>query len=295
MAAGPASALETGSASPAPQPPAADSPDRRCTADGSLCIAAATYVADVCGAIEAQASENALDPHFLARLLWKESLFEPSAVSPAGAQGIAQFMPGTARIVGLDDPFNPAKAITHSARYLRKLTEVFGNIGLAAVAYNGGERRAATFLGGGTVLPWETHDYVEAITGHNAWKWRDDPPEIATLDLRLKGETPFLDACIELAGNRTLKEFRAPESASPWGVILASHPRQSGASAQAERLNRALRPVIGDMRVAHVRKRMPGQRRAVYTAQIGFDSRAEANRMCVRLRAAGATCIVLRN
>ena len=111
----------------------------RCTDDGVTCISVVNYVPDVCSAIERAAGRHRLDPHFFARLLWKESLFEPGAISPVGAQGIAQFMPGTAVMVGLDDPFNPAKAIEVSARYLRKLTDDFGNIGLAAVAYNGGE------------------------------------------------------------------------------------------------------------------------------------------------------------
>src|SRR5699024_3142965 len=88
----------------------------RCTGDGSLCIRAATYTEDVCTAIDHSASEAGIDPHFLARLLWQESLFEPAAISPVGAQGIAQFMPSTATMVGLDDPWNPAKAIQASAR-----------------------------------------------------------------------------------------------------------------------------------------------------------------------------------
>lgn len=272
---------------------ATDTPERRCTADGRVCITAARYVPDVCAAIELAASDVNLDPHFFARLLWKESLFEPSAISPAGAQGIAQFMPGTAQIVGLDDPYNPAKAIVASARYLRQLSDGFGNLGLAAVAYNGGETRAANFIAGGTVLPWETQDYVEAITGHNAWKWRDEPPKDA--DLRLSGDTPFQEACVSLAAKRTLKEFKTPERAWPWGVILASHPRQSGAASQVNRLNRQLRPILAGKRVAYVRKKISGMPKTIYTAQVGYTSKTEAFTFCARLRAAGGRCMVLKN
>lgn len=273
----------------------APDPGLRCTPDGSFCIKAANYIEDVCKAIESQALVNRLDPNFFARLLWKESLFEPSALSPAGAQGIAQFMPGTALIVGLEDPFNPAEAISASAGYLRKLIDGFGNIGLAAVAYNGGEARATRFQGGSDALPWETQDYVLAITGHDAWKWRDDPPEEKVVDLRLDEEAPFHDACVKLAGNRTLKEFTTPERAWPWGVILASHPKQSGAAAQVSRLNRQLRPMLGGKRVGYVRKRMRGMPRPVFTAQVGYSSRKEAMTLCTRLRATGAACMVLKN
>lgn len=273
--------------------PAASSESSRCTDDGTFCIAVETYVADVCATIERAASSKGLDPHFLARLLWKESLFEPSALSPVGAQGIAQFMPETARIVGLDDPFNPAKAIVAAAGYLRRLSDGLGNVGLAAVAYNGGENRAARFIGGGTTLPYETQDYVEAITGHDAWKWRDNPPE--SVDFRLQGDEPFRDACITLAGNRTLKEFRTPERAWPWGVILASHPQQSGAAKQVSTLNRKLRPILGGKRVGYVRKRLTGMPKPVYTAQIGYENRAQANAFCLRLKQLGGNCIVLRN
>lgn len=276
-----------------PRPPEPDTKDRRCTADGRSCITVATYVADVCSTIERAAGENRLDPHFLARLLWKESLFEPEAVSPAGALGIAQFMPGTAQLRKLDDPFNPAKAIHASADYLRDLIDGFGNMGLAAVAYNGGERRAETFSKGGNVLPFETQDYVEAITGYNAWKWRDDPP--AQVDVRLDKDKPFGEACVQLAANRTLREFSAPSRAYPWGVILASHPRQSGVQRHVERLNSKLRPILGGKRITTVRKTMSGSGKRVYTAQVGYSSRTEANAFCRQFRALGGRCIVLKN
>ena len=282
---------ETADSAKAAKP--ADSKERRCTADGRSCITVASYVADVCSTIERAAGENRLDPNFLARLLWKESLFEPEAVSPAGALGIAQFMPDTARLRKLDDPFNPAKAIHASADYLRYLIDGFGNMGLAAVAYNGGERRAETFFKGGNVLPFETQDYVESITGHNAWKWRDEPP--AQIDLRLDRDKPFGEACVQLAANRKLKEFSSPQRSYPWGVILASHPKQSGAQQQVNRLNRQLRPILGGKKITFVRKTMTGSGKRVYTAQVGYASRGEANAFCSQFRAVGGRCIVLKN
>lgn len=271
----------------------ADHADRRCTSDGAICITLQNYIPDTCAAIEASATAVALDPHFFARLLWRESRFDPGAVSPAGALGIAQFMPGTAKILGLDDPLNPAKAIHKSARYLAELRGEFGSIGMAAVAYNGGEDRAARFISEGGGLPYETQDYVLAITGLSAEDWRDSPPE--SLDLSLGKGAEFMPACIELAGSRTVKEFVTPERIWPWGVIIATASSRSGAQRQAQRMSRVLRPVLGSKSVSYVRKKMPGTGRTRHTAQVGWGSRAEAYSFCQRLKSAGGRCIVLKN
>ncbi|MCZ0960565.1 lytic transglycosylase domain-containing protein [Paracoccus benzoatiresistens] len=277
------------------RPPAAQSDKVRCTDDGRDCIRLDHYAADVCMLIERNALERGLDPNFLARLLWKESRFEPGAISPVGALGIAQFMPGTAELYDLKDPFNPAQAIHKSAWYLRHLTDTFGNIGLAAVAYNGGENRAARFIGQNGGLPYETQDYVAAITGFEALRWRDNPPPPGELKLALDPDLDFRPACEKLAGERKLREFMVQPKVSPWGVIVASHPSQSGVSRQVSRLNRSLRPILGDKQVGYVRKRLSGMSRAVYTAQVGWDSKAEANRFCARFRQLGGRCIVLKN
>lgn len=277
------------------RPPPAQSENLRCTDDGRDCVRLEHYAADVCKLIERNAAQRDLDPNFLARLLWKESRFEPGAISPAGALGIAQFMPGTADLYDLNDPFNPAQAIHKSAWYLRHLTDMFGNIGLAAIAYNGGENRAARFIAERGTLPYETQDYVESITGHNAWRWRDNPPPATEVALALNGDMAFRPACEKLAGDRQLREFMTQPSVRPWGVIVASHPSRSGAQQQAARLNRTLRPILGDRQIGFVRKRISGQPRAVYTAQIGYDSKAEASAFCLRLRQVGGRCIVLKN
>jgi soluble lytic murein transglycosylase-like protein len=92
------------------------------------------------------AQSNNLPIPFLIYLLLQESGFRPDVVSRAGAQGIAQFMPETAATVGLDNPFDPIQAIAASARLLRNLARQFGNLGLAAAAYNAGPRRIHDWL-----------------------------------------------------------------------------------------------------------------------------------------------------
>lgn len=155
------------------------------------------FAEDACRVIREEAVRRGLPPAYLARLIWKESAFSPAAVSPRGAQGIAQFMKGTAAERRLIDPFDPAPALAASAHYLADLRAQFGNLGLAAAAYNAGPTRVQTWLGGAGDLPLETQDYVHWITGHSAEEWSSAkaelslPPVVAAL--------PFDAACAKLA------------------------------------------------------------------------------------------------
>jgi hypothetical protein len=97
----------------------------------------------------------------LAAQLRQESGFDPHARSPAGAQGIAQFMPGTARAVGLRDPFDPEQAIPAQAKLMASLLRRFGSVQLALAAYNAGEGNVAPC---GCIPPFpETRHYVATI------------------------------------------------------------------------------------------------------------------------------------
>ena len=80
-------------------------------------------------------------------------------------------MPGTAAWIGLANPFDVADAITKSAELLRSLKSQFGNLGLAAAAYNAGPKRVGDWLAGHRGLPRETQAYVLIVTGHAAQEW----------------------------------------------------------------------------------------------------------------------------
>ena len=110
----------------------------------------------LCDLIETAAADNGLPVSFFTRLIWKESRFRSDAVSPKGAQGIAQFMPGTAAERGLADPFDARAAIPASASYLSDLSQRFGNLGLAAAAYNAGPDRVSDWLAEDGTLPFES-------------------------------------------------------------------------------------------------------------------------------------------
>src|SRR5262245_1324426 len=131
----------------------------------------------ICRTLAEAAADNELPEEFFTRLIWQESRFNPAAVSPAGAQGIAQFMPQTAATRGLTNAFEPLQALRESASYLRELRTTFrGNLGLAAAAYNAGPGQVEAWLAGRRPLPGETLAYVLIITGHTAQAWASPAP-----------------------------------------------------------------------------------------------------------------------
>jgi hypothetical protein len=127
----------------------------------------------LCDTLASSAQTSGLPISFFSNLIWQESRFVFRAVSPAGALGIAQFMPRTAAAVGLTNPFDPLKALPASARLLGTLFQRFGNLGLTAAAYNAGETRVSNWLSNKSGLPQETRNYVLAITGLPVEHWKE--------------------------------------------------------------------------------------------------------------------------
>nr|WP_309085662.1 lytic transglycosylase domain-containing protein [Chelativorans sp.] len=250
-------------------------------------------VSRVCRLIEDHGTQKGLSPHFLARLIWKESLFDPNAVSPKGAEGIAQFMPGTARLRGLSDPFDIEKAIPAAAEYLAELEDRFGNVGLAAAAYNAGESRVSRWLSNGGFLPLETENYVLDIVGTPADQLIG--PGVKVVVPPLDPKKPFDEACRKLPVTARAVTAMASVHTKPWGIQVAGHFRRDVAIRMWERMRRQVPEVLADHRPVVSRARSPRGARGVYAVRIGADSRAEAEKTCERLRSAGGACIVLRN
>lgn len=99
--------------------------------------------AEIESAIESAAKRTGLDPDLIRAVIQVESSFRVNAESGAGAQGLMQLMPGTAREMGVDDPFDAVQNVNGGAGYLKKLLKRFGDIRLALAAYNTGQGRIA--------------------------------------------------------------------------------------------------------------------------------------------------------
>jgi hypothetical protein len=132
--------------------------------DGRATRAVQSFVpARFAPAIVRAAQRWSVSAHLLAAQLYAESNFNPFARSPAGAEGIAQFMPGTAEAMGLADPFDAAAAIDAQAHLMRDLLGRFGSVPLALAAYNAGPGAVAAC---GCIPPYpETTAYVARILG----------------------------------------------------------------------------------------------------------------------------------
>ena len=256
-------------------------------------------VETICPLMEKEAQLNGLSPFFFVRLIWRESRFRPDAVSHKGAQGIAQFMPATAKERGLDDPFNPESAIPHSARLLADLKRELGNHGLAAAAYNAGAERIRGWLEGKRTLPSETAAYVRFITGRAAEDWKR-PETTLPEEIELKSAS-LQDACRKLAP--AIIHAVKPKATTvaqggwrPWGVQVAANFSQSKVAQIFWQLRARHTALFAGAEPMFVPERnLSRGRQAMMTARIGADSREEAQKLCERLRAEGGICTVQKN
>jgi len=128
--------------------------------------------------IQESAARHGVDPALLKGLIRAESGFDPNAGSPAGAQGLAQLMPGTAAALGVTNPLDPAQAIEGGAKYLAQQLEAFdGDVRKALAAYNAGPGAVQRY---GGVPPYaETQNYVRAVMGFADEYRRQSPPAAA--------------------------------------------------------------------------------------------------------------------
>jgi soluble lytic murein transglycosylase-like protein len=256
----------------------------------------------LCLMIESAARSHNLPLEFFARVIWQESRFQADVVGPRTrsgdrAQGIAQFMPRTAAERGLFDPFDPVQALPKSAEFLRELADQFGNLGLAAAAYNAGPGRLREFLSGRRPLPAETRHYVLAITGISVDEWagsgKREPPQVP------KAGCGELMALLHRAPNpfvQKLEERVNIVAAAPWGVQLAAGFSRDHALANYASLARRYGELLAgrDPSLLSSILRSRGTQ-PFYQVRVGAETRAAAETLCGSIRRAGGACFVLRN
>lgn len=259
----------------------------------------------LCLIIESAAKANDLPLEFFARVIWQESRFESGAVGPVTrsgqrAQGIAQFMPATASERRLLDPFDPVQALPKSAEFLRELLDQFGNLGLAAAAYNAGPKRVQDWLAGIGAMPRETRNYVLGITGASVEDWAGAGKNAKTSGAAPRTDCRELIALLKQGPNQfvTQLEGRVRRAAGKlWGVQVAAGFNRDHALAMYARAIKGVSAAIGPRDDPNSRPLLFRSRgtSSFYQVRIGADSRREANNLCARIRTAGGACLVKRN
>ena len=257
----------------------------------------------VCRLIEHSARANRLPVGFMTRLIWRESSFRAGVVSPAGAQGIAQFMPGTARERGLADPFDPEEAIPQAARLLADLRQQFGTLAVAAAAYNAGPARVALWLHGESGLPAETRAYVRYVTERGSNGALSDPGDWDNWPAAdAVPETPDGQTCVALAaelrrdGGGGIGDELDGAPLAPWGVQLAGNFSKAVALASFDRARERYAAIVGDRQPMIIGRllRSRGTRR-FYQIRLPAASRQDAAALCDRILSVGGSCIALRS
>jgi Transglycosylase SLT domain/SPOR domain len=253
----------------------------------------------VCQLVASAAAANGLPFEFFARVIWQESRFRSDAVGPMTrsgqrAQGIAQFMPMTAEEHLLHDPFDPVEALPKSGEFLRDMRDQFGNLGLAAAAYNAGPQRVRDWLAGKRTLPLQTQTYVRIVTGRPAQQWIR--PEQEALTVTIPPEMTCTEAAKLVAMPQSHPTVAQPKPLPAWVVQLIGDRSEAKALSLYRQLRKKHEALLGIYEPVIVRTTLRVGAAPIWTrVRIGADSRQAAETLCSRLRTAGEECLAQRN
>jgi Transglycosylase SLT domain len=209
--------------------------------------------------------------------------------------GIAQFMPATAQFRGLADPLDPIEALKNSASYLHDLRAQFGNLGLAAAAYNAGPGRVSAWLASKTPLPGETRNYVAIVTGRPVDEWASaTPPKIA------ESTIPLGVPCAKLANLILPPAAELQRVAGPptprWGMQLTAGSTENQAWTLYRPIGKRYAALIGNREpVVIARRNINFNNTMRYNIRISDDDKTGLDKLCAKIMSAGGACVVLRN
>jgi hypothetical protein len=252
----------------------------------------------LCPIMQFAAADHGLPIEFFARLIWQESRLRPDAIGPVTrggerAQGIAQFMPSTAAERSLLDPFDPARALPKAAELLRELRAQFGNLGLAAAAYNAGPQRIQDWLAGKRTLPSETLAYVRIVTGNPAEDWKRQNAK--DWQVTVPGDTPCVGMTKLAAKPASQTTTEQHKSTVVWAVQLIGDRSETNALASYNQIRKKYQAILGAYEPVVVRTTVGMSTAAIWhRIRIEANTRAAAEALCSKLRAAGGSCLVQR-
>ncbi len=276
-----------------PDPPAAAPAPRTESVEDTLCRL-----------IERSARANGLPVEFFTRLIWRESSFRSDAVSPKGAQGIAQFMPGTAADRGLADPFDPETALPASAALLADLQGAIrqprprcGGVQCRPCPRREMARRPRRAAAGDAGVPPLHHRARsrglgggapaagQGRAGRTAGSGAPDPPSAAALDCHAT------TVAIRKRGGPVAQEIAT--ITAPWGVQLSGNFSKARALASYQRAQKQYAKLLEGTQpmIIGSRLRFRGSR-AFYRVRVAQQTRKAADALCNRLRAVGGACVV---
>ena len=254
----------------------------------------------ICLLVELAAQANELPTEFFVRLIWQESRFRAGAIGPSTrtgkhAQGIAQFMPGTAAERDLLDRFNPIEALPKAAEFLKDLRSQFGNLGLAAAAYNAGPGRVRAWMAGTSSMPAQTRAYVLAVTGNSIEEWatgrdvkskNDSESSCSMLMARLKQPpTTFLGA---------LQQRVVAGAIQPWGAILGANQSRSEILDRYAALQRKFAAALAGLDPIIFERTRAADCLAIKCGSVPNRARPQTT-FAKKFIFAGGDCVVLRN
>ena len=257
----------------------------------------------LCLMIKSAAKANDLPLEFFARVIWQESRFQSNAVGPVTrngqrAEGIAQFMPGTASERAAARSLRPGAGAAEIRGIFERTAQP---VRQSRAGRSRLQCRSATGAGMAgrlrRTMPQETRNYVAAITGTSVDDWapagkrrqdarpRLDPSCRGFLALLKRAPNPFVTQ---------LEHHVRRASRKLWGVQFAAGFNRDNALAMYARAMKGLSDVIGK-RDANFLVHTQPRHHSFYQVQIGTDTRREADDLCSRMRRAGGACFVLKN
>ncbi|MBF0309924.1 MAG: lytic transglycosylase domain-containing protein [Magnetococcales bacterium] len=202
--------------------------------------------------IQQVAREEQVDPALLEAVVAVESSFDPLSVSPKGAAGLTQLMPGTAHDMGVRNPFHPEQNLRGGAKYLRKMLDQFNNLGLALAGYNAGPGAVLKYKG---VPPYpETRRYVKKVMEYYQavrldGKHRTPPPAAFEMVRRFRSS----DGRIILV-SRAAENLKAPTNMH---ITVRRASARTPDSASAQPVRQVKLAALGDEMVMPVRDSVP--------------------------------------